>query len=76
MRNVRHKHGWPLGDLGYAFNYVGSFEGANAERRPARLPNATDAYVVHATTGLADSSTEGRLAFLRRIDHYWEVRGK
>jgi hypothetical protein len=70
---LRNKHKWPLWDLGYAFNYVGSFESTNAPNRP--LENSSMAYIVHATTGLGDSSSEGRSTYLSGIDASWTSRG-
>ena len=71
---MRHKYRWPIADFGYHFNFMGSFEGLNAERRP--LVNTTDAYVIHATTGLpGGGSPEGRLSYLNGIHESWLVKG-
>lgn len=69
----RHQQCWPIWDLGYAFNFVGSFEGANAPRRP--LQNSSEAFIVHATTGLRDSSDDGRATFLSGIHDSWTAQG-
>jgi|MDSY01.2.fsa_nt_gb hypothetical protein len=63
--------GVPLFDLGYNFNWVGSFNGSNAKRRPF---DATDAYAAHATTGLPGFGRE-RMGFLADISTVWSDRG-
>ena len=63
--------GAPLHDLGLGLNWVGSFNGTNAHKRPF---DAVDAHAVHATTGLPDFGA-GREEFLRYIDDAWGARG-
>ncbi|KAH8098733.1 hypothetical protein JL720_1696 [Aureococcus anophagefferens] len=58
----------PLADLGYAFNYVGSFLTANAASRPFESP--ADAFFVHGTTGLLLPPAE-RAAFLANVSDAW-----
>lgn len=70
---MRHLYQWPIYDLGYSFNFVGSFEGDNLSKRP--LENSTDAFCIHATTGLPDNSVRGRLLYLNDIHESWQVRG-
>jgi hypothetical protein len=70
----RYKHKWSVFDLGYAFNYIGSFESVNSERRP--FANATEAFVVHATTGLADSSLRGREEYIASVASSWRAQGR
>ena len=62
----------PLADLGYAFNYVGSFLTANAASRPFESP--ADAFFVHGTTGLLLPPAE-RAAFLANVSDAWAARG-
>ena len=68
----------PFFDLGYAYNYVGSFE---TTRRGAVDIRAEEAFVVHATTGIGQGtrnekeSSDKREEFLRRIDMIWKEKG-
>jgi hypothetical protein len=68
--------GVPLLDLGYRFNWVGSFNHSNDVQRPF---NAAEAFAVHATTGLPRGSDgtvlEARMAFLKEIHSIWVGRG-
>ena len=68
LNAMRHSCGHPLHNLGYAFNWLGSFNGSNAERRPM---NVTDAYMVHATTGLPGYGSD-RVGFLGWLDGAWK----
>jgi hypothetical protein len=63
--------GVPLHDLGYKFNWVGSFNGSNAHQRPFE---AHDAFAVHATTGLPGFGEE-RAQFLQDLDDLWAGLG-
>ena len=49
LNAMRLKYEVPLVDLGYAFNWVGSFHSTNRENAPF---SAFDAFFVHGTTGL------------------------
>lgn len=60
----------PLSSLGYEFNWLGSFNGTNSERRPM---NVLDAFMVHATTGLPQDIP--REAFVSFVDATWESKG-
>ena len=71
LNAMRLALGAPLADLGFAFNFVGSFETNNKPRRP--FP-AEDAYMVHATTGLL-LAPAARAAYLRNISEAWARRG-
>ena len=70
----RLRRGVPLANLGYAFNYLGSFETDNKARAP-RLGSrggARDAFFVHGTTGLRRNAT-ARLAYFEALVAAWEV---
>ena len=72
LNAMRRKFRVPLVDLGYAFNYVGSFLTSNARHRPLDAP--TDAFFVHGTTGLLMAPPD-RDAFLRGVADAWAARG-
>jgi len=61
-----------LHDLGHDFNWVGSFNGSNAHKRPFE---AHEAFVVHATTGLPQFGA-ARKDFLEYVDWIWSDLGK
>ena len=63
---------FPLVDLGYEYNYVGSFETTNQATAP--FPSATEAYMVHGTTGLLRPPEERR-AYLEDVLMKWSRRG-
>ena len=67
----RARYDVPLANLGYPFNYVGSFETTNVDRRPF---HATDAFFVHGTTGLLMTWAD-RAAWLRNVSDVWALRG-
>ena len=72
----RLRRGVPLANLGYAFNYLGSFETDNKARAP-RLGSrggARDAFFVHGTTGLRRNAT-ARLAYFEALVAAWEADG-
>jgi hypothetical protein len=64
-------HHIPLFNLGYKFNWVGSFNGSNAVTRPL---DALDAFAVHATTGLPNYGRD-RLDFISYVDEAWMELG-
>jgi hypothetical protein len=67
----RLAHRVPLTDLGLDHNWLGSFNGSNAHRRPC---DAVDAFAVHATTGLPDFGAR-RADFLGDVAAAWASRG-
>lgn len=71
LNALRVKFRVPLVDLGYAFNYVGSFETSNKGTAPFA---AGDAFFVHGTTGLL-LPPAGRDAWLRNVSDAWAARG-
>ncbi|KAJ1446496.1 nucleotide-diphospho-sugar transferase-domain-containing protein [Pelagophyceae sp. CCMP2097] len=68
---MRVRGGHALLDLGYAYNYVGSFETTNAQNAP--FP-AKEAWMVHATTGLL-LDADSRAAYLTNIITGWDDLG-
>lgn len=58
-------------DLGWRFNWLGSWHTANADKAPGPVD---DAWVVHATTGLTAYGVD-REEFLRALDLRWRPMG-
>ena len=71
LNAMRLRDSAPLADLGYAFNFVGSFETSNKASRPFA---AEDAFMVHGTTGLL-MAPDDRAAWLRGVVGRWTRRG-
>ena len=71
LNAMRLKYEVPLVDLGYAFNWVGSFHSTNAKTR--RFP-AFDAFFVHGTTGLFLPHLE-RGEYLVNVSRAWDLVG-
>jgi hypothetical protein len=77
----RLRRGVPLADLGYAFNFLGSFETDNAARAPQlaapRAPQrgALDAFFVHGTTGLM-LAPPARHEYFKAVVASWEAEGR
>lgn len=83
------RHGVGVFDVGYKYNFVGSFETYNVHQITLRK---YDAYIVHATTGLlskfveiegrvyltqmeGQEATDFRTEYINDIDKEWKMRG-
>ena len=71
LNAMRLKYEVPLVDLGYAFNWVGSFHSTNSENAPF---SAFDAFFVHGTTGLFLPHLE-RGEYLINVSRAWDLVG-
>ena len=63
----RHSLGLEVHNLGYEYNYLGSFNGSNQRLRPF---DVADAFMVHGTTGLPDYGKD-RSAFFTWVASVW-----